>query len=151
LELFQQTFDRVAGVASVRRRDLTWRSTYRVNVRMVDRLRDGRVLLAGDLVGDAEHVQTQDSVTGPCVDGPRPRGLPTSSGASITVVYSYRFHRNSNQRLLTGLVTALQPFGLATGTAGFNLDCHAIRHHGDDALLERHYVPKRSQRTTVRN
>jgi 2-polyprenyl-6-methoxyphenol hydroxylase-like FAD-dependent oxidoreductase len=48
LHRFQQTFDRVAGVAGVRLHNLTWRSTYRVNVRMVDRLRVGRVFLAGD-------------------------------------------------------------------------------------------------------
>jgi hypothetical protein len=35
-------------IPGVRLRDLTWRSTYRVNVRMVDRLRVGRVFLAGD-------------------------------------------------------------------------------------------------------
>ncbi len=48
LERFQRTFDRVAGVPGVRLHDLTWRSTYRVNVRMVDRLQVGRVFLAGD-------------------------------------------------------------------------------------------------------
>jgi 2-polyprenyl-6-methoxyphenol hydroxylase-like FAD-dependent oxidoreductase len=48
LERFQRTFDRVAGVSGVRLHDLAWRSTYRVNVRMVDRLRAGRVFLAGD-------------------------------------------------------------------------------------------------------
>jgi 2-polyprenyl-6-methoxyphenol hydroxylase-like FAD-dependent oxidoreductase len=48
LETFQRTFDRVAGIPGVRLHDLTWRSTYRVNVRMVDRLRVGRVFLAGD-------------------------------------------------------------------------------------------------------
>lgn len=48
LERFQQTFDRVAGVPGVRLRELTWVSTYQVNVRMVDQLRVGRVLLAGD-------------------------------------------------------------------------------------------------------
>jgi 2-polyprenyl-6-methoxyphenol hydroxylase-like FAD-dependent oxidoreductase len=48
LERFQRTFDRVAGVAGVRLHDLGWRSTYRVNVRMVDQLRAGRVFLAGD-------------------------------------------------------------------------------------------------------
>ena len=37
--------------------------------------------------------------------------------------------------------------GLATGEAGFNCDFHAIRHHGDQAVLEKHYVPRRSQRT----
>jgi hypothetical protein len=41
----------------------------------------------------------------------------------------------------------LRPLGLATGTEGFNLDFHAIRHHGGDAVLEKHYVPRRSQRT----
>lgn len=48
LERFQQTFDRVAGVPGVRLRRLGWRSSYRVNVRMVDRLRVDRVFLAGD-------------------------------------------------------------------------------------------------------
>jgi 2-polyprenyl-6-methoxyphenol hydroxylase-like FAD-dependent oxidoreductase len=44
----QQTFDRIAGIPGVRLHDLTWRSSYRVNVRMVDRLRVDRVFLAGD-------------------------------------------------------------------------------------------------------
>ncbi len=48
LERFQQTFDRFAGVPGVRLHDLAWRSSYRVNVRMVDQLRVGRVFLAGD-------------------------------------------------------------------------------------------------------
>lgn len=48
LERFQRTFDRVAGVPGVRLSNLTWRSSYRVNVRMTDRLRSGRVFLAGD-------------------------------------------------------------------------------------------------------
>jgi 2-polyprenyl-6-methoxyphenol hydroxylase-like FAD-dependent oxidoreductase len=48
LETFQRTFDRFAGVPGVRLHDLTWRSSYRVNVRMVDRLRVDRVFLAGD-------------------------------------------------------------------------------------------------------
>jgi hypothetical protein len=37
----QQTFDRVAGVPGVRLHNLTWQSTHRVNVRMVDRLPGG--------------------------------------------------------------------------------------------------------------
>jgi 2-polyprenyl-6-methoxyphenol hydroxylase-like FAD-dependent oxidoreductase len=48
LARFQRTFDRVAGIPGVRLRELTWKSTYRVNVRMVDRLRVGRAFLAGD-------------------------------------------------------------------------------------------------------
>jgi transposase len=61
--------------------------------------------------------------------------------------YSWRVRRDSNRKLLTGLVKALRPLGLATGEAGFNCDFHAIRHHGDQAVLEKHYVPRRSQRT----
>ncbi|MEO3924194.1 FAD-dependent oxidoreductase [Micromonosporaceae bacterium B7E4] len=48
LERFQRTFDRVAGIPGVRLHGLRWRSSYRVNVRMVDQLRVGRVFLAGD-------------------------------------------------------------------------------------------------------
>jgi 2-polyprenyl-6-methoxyphenol hydroxylase-like FAD-dependent oxidoreductase len=48
LERFQRTFDRVAGLPGVRLRNLTWRSSYRVNVRMVDQLQADRVFLAGD-------------------------------------------------------------------------------------------------------
>jgi len=61
--------------------------------------------------------------------------------------YSWRVRRACNQKLLSGLVGALRPLGLATGEAGFNCDFHAIRHHGDQAVLEKHYVPRRSQRT----
>jgi hypothetical protein len=64
--------------------------------------------------------------------------------------YSYRVRSRSNRTLLSGLVKALRQRGLATGEAGFNCDFHAIRHHGDPDLgapLEKHYVPKRSQRT----
>jgi len=55
--------------------------------------------------------------------------------------------RDSNQKLLSGLVGALRPLGLATGEAGFNCDFHAIRHHGEQAVLEKHYVRRRSQCT----
>ena len=48
LKTFQQTFDRIAGIPGVQLHNLTWRSSYRVNVRMVDRLRVDRVFLAGD-------------------------------------------------------------------------------------------------------
>ena len=61
--------------------------------------------------------------------------------------YSWRVRRDSSQKLLTGLIRALRPLGLATGEQGFNCDFHAIRHHGDQAVLEKHYVPRRSQRT----
>jgi hypothetical protein len=77
-------------------------------------------------------------------------GLTALPKATHLSSYSYRVRRESNQRLLTGLVDALRRHGLATGEAGFNCDFHAIRHHGDPdhgAQLEKHYVPRRSQRT----
>jgi transposase len=74
-------------------------------------------------------------------------GLTALPKATHLGTYSWRIRRESNQKLLAGLVTALRPLGLATGDEGFNCDFHAIRHHGDDAQLEKHYVPRRSQRT----
>jgi transposase len=74
-------------------------------------------------------------------------GLTALPKATHLGSYSYRVRRQSNQTLLTGLVRMLRPLGLASGAAGFNLDFHAIRHHGDDAVLDKHYVPRRSQRT----
>lgn len=70
--------------------------------------------------------------------------LPKATHAGT---YSYRVRRESNTKLLTGMVKALRPLGMASGTAGFNLDFHAIRHHGEHTALEKHYVPRRSQRT----
>jgi transposase len=74
-------------------------------------------------------------------------GLTSLPKATHLGTYSWRVRRQSNCKLLAGLVAALRPLGLATGEAGFNCDFHAIRHHGTGAVLERHYVPRRSQRT----
>jgi 2-polyprenyl-6-methoxyphenol hydroxylase-like FAD-dependent oxidoreductase len=51
---FQAIVDRLVGEGTVRLRDATWLSRWRLNVRMVDRYRDGRVFLAGD----AAHVHS---------------------------------------------------------------------------------------------
>jgi len=74
-------------------------------------------------------------------------GLTALPKATHLGAYSWRVRRDSNRKLLAGLVAALRPLGLATGETGFNCDFHAIRHHGADAQLEKHYVPRRSQRT----
>ena len=74
-------------------------------------------------------------------------GLTALPKATHLSTYAYRVARTPNQKLLTGLVQRLRTLGLATGQAGFNLDFHAIRHHGNDPILEEHYVPARSQRT----
>jgi hypothetical protein len=74
-------------------------------------------------------------------------GLTALPKATHLSTYSYRARRESSKQLLTGLIRRLRPLGLASGEEGFNCDFHAIRHHGDDPVLEEHYVPARSQRT----
>jgi transposase len=74
-------------------------------------------------------------------------GLTALPKATHLTSYSYRARRASNEQLLAGTCRRLRELGLATGEQGFNLDFHAIRHHGTDTPLEKHYVPRRSQRT----
>ncbi|MCA1680336.1 MAG: hypothetical protein LC777_15980 [Actinobacteria bacterium] len=74
-------------------------------------------------------------------------GLTALPKATHLGSYSYRVRRQSNERLLAATAGRLRQLGLASGEQGFNLDFHAIRHHGSDVPLERHYVPSRSQRT----
>jgi 2-polyprenyl-6-methoxyphenol hydroxylase-like FAD-dependent oxidoreductase len=54
LEALQQILDERSGRSDLKLHDLRWISLYKVNVRMVDRFRVGRVLLAGD----AAHVHS---------------------------------------------------------------------------------------------
>jgi hypothetical protein len=74
-------------------------------------------------------------------------GLVALPKATHLTSYSYRVKRSSNVALLEGLARRCRQVGLYSGEAGFNLDFHAIRHHGDQVPLEDHYVPARSQRT----
>ena len=60
--------------------------------------------------------------------------------------YSYRLDHPRQVRLLSATSAAMVAHGLVDG-ADFDLDFHAIQHWGDDPALEKHYVPKRSQRT----
>jgi 2-polyprenyl-6-methoxyphenol hydroxylase-like FAD-dependent oxidoreductase len=54
LETLQRIFDERVGMPGVRFSNPTWLSTWRPNIRMVDRYRDNRVFLAGD----AAHVHS---------------------------------------------------------------------------------------------
>jgi transposase len=74
-------------------------------------------------------------------------GLTALPKATHLSSYSYRVRRATNEQLLAATVGRLRELGLASGDEGFNLDFHAIRHHGSDTPLEKHYVPSRSQRT----
>ncbi|RKT08101.1 2-polyprenyl-6-methoxyphenol hydroxylase-like FAD-dependent oxidoreductase [Streptomyces sp. 3211.6] len=48
IEGFQRLFDRYAGIPGIRLTDAGWLSSWRVNVRRAARMREGRILLAGD-------------------------------------------------------------------------------------------------------
>jgi transposase len=76
-------------------------------------------------------------------------GLVALPKATHLTGYSYRVRRQANLGLLTELARRCRDAGLYTGEAGFNLDFHAIRHHGDEVPLEEHYLPARSQRTPL--
>lgn len=62
--------------------------------------------------------------------------------------YSYRLTHDRQLAFLAALDKAMISQGLATREeAIFDLDFHAVMHWGTDPVLEKHYVPKRSQRS----
>ncbi len=66
--------------------------------------------------------------------------------ATALTSYSYRLEHSRQAAFLAALDKAALATGLADGEA-LNLDFHAVMHWGDDPVLEKHYVPRRSQRT----
>lgn len=61
--------------------------------------------------------------------------------------YSYRTSRSQQIAFFEALQPRLRDAGLI-GEQGLNLDFHAIMSYGEqDTVLEKHYVPRRSQRT----
>jgi hypothetical protein len=73
-------------------------------------------------------------------------GLTALPKTTALTSYSYRLQHAKQKKFLTALDKAAIAAGLATGDV-VNLDFHAIMHWGEDAALEKHYVPSRSQRT----
>src|SRR5450756_1344212 len=74
-------------------------------------------------------------------------GLSTLPKKSALTDYSYRTSHEHQRHFLAALDTAMIHGGLATSSeAIFDLDFHAVMHWGHDPVLEKHYVPTRSQR-----
>jgi hypothetical protein len=73
-------------------------------------------------------------------------GLTALPKATALTTYSYRPGHRKQAAFLTALDKAALAAGLADGEA-LNLDFHAVMHWGQDQVLEKHYVPRRSQRT----
>jgi len=60
--------------------------------------------------------------------------------------YSYRTQRAQQVAFFEALQPRLRDAGLL-GESGLNLDFHTIMSYGEDTILDKHYVPRRSQRT----
>ena len=74
-------------------------------------------------------------------------GLAVLPKKSALTSYSYRLAHDHQQRFLAALDTTMIEHGLASSDeAIFDLDFHAVMHWGPDPVLEKHYVPTRSQR-----
>jgi transposase len=74
-------------------------------------------------------------------------GLAVLPKKSALTSYSYRLAHDHQRAFLKALDVQLIQAGLATSEqAIFDLDFHAVLHWGEDPVLERHYVPRRSQR-----
>jgi Transposase DDE domain len=102
-----------------------------------------RSLLALKLFGNARHSHVMSYVLD---DGLALfAGLNAIPQRSFLADYSCRIDPNSYPALMRQWFDALSSAGLPRGTS-FDLDFHTIPHHGNDPLLEKHYVSKRSRR-----
>ena len=72
-------------------------------------------------------------------------GLNAIPKATYLSQYSSRLGRKAISRLLAGWIGRLRRERLIDAKS-FNLDFHSISYFGDDPFVEKHYVPRRSQR-----
>ncbi len=74
-------------------------------------------------------------------------GLAVLPKKSALTDYSYKLSHERQRAFLAALDKQMISAGLATpDQAVFDLDFHAVMHWGHDPVLEKHYVPTRSQR-----
>jgi len=74
-------------------------------------------------------------------------GLAILPKKSALTDYSYRLSHDHQRAFLAALDAKMIAAGLAGGDQGiFEPDFHAVMHWGHDPVLEKHYVPSRSQR-----
>jgi len=102
-----------------------------------------RSLLALKLFGTQRHTHVMSAVLD--------EGLALFAGLNVTpkrsflTEYSCRINTDCYPKLMRHWFDAVSGLGLQHG-ASFDLDFHTIPFHGEDALLEKHYVSKRSRR-----
>ena len=101
-----------------------------------------RSLLALKLFGNARHSHVMSDVFD--------EGLAAFAGLNATpkraflTEYSCRINPRAYPKLMGGWFEAVTRLGLQWGSS-FDLDFHTIPFHGEDALVEKHYVSKRSR------
>lgn len=102
-----------------------------------------RSLLALKLAGKSRHSHLMAHV--------HDEGLALFAGLNVIpkraflTEYSCRIAPASYPRCMRDWFDAVGRLGLTRG-ASFDVDFHTIPHHGEDALIEKHYVSKRSRR-----
>ena len=102
-----------------------------------------RALLGLKLFGNARHSHVMSAVLD--------EGLALFAGLNVVpkrsflTEYSCRVDPASYPKLMRRWFDAVGQLGLARGQS-FDLDFHTIPFHGEDALVEKHYVSKRSRR-----
>lgn len=102
-----------------------------------------RALLALKLFGSARHSHVMSDVFD---DGLALfAGLNVSPKRAVLTEYSCRIEPSGYPALMKRWFDAVGTLGLERGVS-FDLDFHTIPYHGDDALVEKHYVSKRSRR-----
>lgn len=102
-----------------------------------------RSLLALKLFGSARHSHVMSYVLD---DGLALfAGLNQIPKRAFLTEYSCRIDPNCYPRLMKLWFDAMGSLGIERGTS-FDLDFHTIPFHGEDALVEKHYVTKRSRR-----
>jgi hypothetical protein len=102
-----------------------------------------RALLALKLFGNARHSHVMSHVfdEGLALFA----GLNVSPKRAFLTEYSTRIDPRCHPPLMQRWFDAVGALGLERGVS-FDLDFHTIPYHGDDALVEKHYVSKRSRR-----
>jgi len=102
-----------------------------------------RSLLALKLFGSARnsHVMSYVFDEGLALWG----GLNVVPKRAFLTEYSCRVHPARYPQMMRSWFDAMTALGLELGVS-FDLDFHTIPFHGNDALLQRHYVSKRSRR-----
>jgi hypothetical protein len=102
-----------------------------------------RSLLALKLFGTQRHLHVMSAVLD--------EGLALFTGLNVIpkrsflTEYSCRIEPTCYPKLMRHWFDAISQLGLKHGTS-FDLDFHTIPFHGEDALLEKHYISKRSRR-----